>query len=1198
MRRRKEGRKNSNVKKLYKKSMKLFPEIDLKKSVDASEREILAFWERENIFAKSLHARRESPRYTFYDGPPFATGAPHYGHILASTSKDVVPRYWTMRGYFVSRRWGWDTHGLPIENIVEKELGYASKKDIENNIKRFNDSARSMVLRFADLWRDTVSRIGRWVDFDNGYKTMDTEFMESVWWAFSELYKKGLVYTDNRISLFCPRCSTPLSNFEIAMDNSYREVKDPSVYVPVWMKDDPNTCFLVWTTTPWTLPANVALAVGKNIIYCKVKKSSKFSEYSNPRLQEGKSYIFAQDRIRDILDEESYEIEETFTGGDLAGISYTPIFADIEKEKMENAGNGWKVYVADFVAAEEGTGIVHIAPAFGEDDFALHKKENLPVIDIVNDEGRYVSGEWKGRNVWEANIDVLRHLAKEGLMFKKRAITHPYPFCYRCETKLIYKLQPAWYINVQSIKSKMIEENRSIHWQPEHLRDGRFGKGLESAPDWNISRSRYWGNPMPVWHCKKCERKKIVGSVMEIAEQYGGVNRLFLIRHGEAGNNIRRILDSQGDPANCLTEKGKKDIQAVASELCQKGISAIITSPLPRTKETAAILASLLGVAVEEDIRLSETQTPSLDGLPVSALREKYPTIFDQRGENLPEGVETIYAMRDRLQKFLCDINKRYRGASIAIVSHGDPLAVLYRTLKNIPEDAETRTVWFPKKAEMHSLFSKTIDLHRPEIDKVEISCECGGIMKRIPDVFDCWVESGSMPFAELHYPFENEAEFSRRHPAQFISEYIAQTRAWFYVLHVLSVGLFGKKTYENVVTTGTILAEDGTKMSKSKKNYPDPSLVLKRYGADSLRMYLMASPVMAAENLNFSESDVAAFSRGMFRMLKNTYAFFSLYANVDGFCPDAEYLKMDKRNNLLDVWIFSELHLLAKNVHSAMEKYELEKAARCFAPFIDDLSNWYIRRSRKRFWKSENDEDKREAYETLYSVLVEACKLLAPFAPFIADELYRNLVRSHPFFGTEAIPESVHLCEYPQVNKSFIDEKLGEDMRLVREIIRFGLQERSRKGIKVRQPLAELFLGEKYAAFFNECIQENSFWRDLIYQELNVKGVSLKEGLESIDLDVNISSELKREGQAREIVRSVQEMRKQAGYNVEERIVLGYIGMDAVFDQFGEEIIGKETLAVSVEKGDIEDADIKKEIHIDEEKTIITLRRKNRPVA
>lgn len=966
-----------------------FKKVDSNKKFPEMEEEILKFWQESKIFEKSLKNRENAPLYVFYDGPPFATGLPHHGHLLASTSKDVIPRYWTMRGCNVPRRWGWDTHGLPIENKVEQKLGYNSKKEIEENIGKFNSEAKSMVLKFADEWRKTIMRIGRWVDFDNSYKTMDSTFMESVWWAFKELHKKGLIYKDSRISLFCPHCSTPLSNFEIAMDNSYKDDKDVSVYVEMKLKGQEDTYFLVWTTTPWTLPANVALAIGKNMEYVKVRYNNEkgkpeFFILAKEIYEKRKDDLFPSAKELKELEvpPTAPEVVETINSAELVGQEYTPIFPhDIE--------NGYRVIAGDFVTIEDGSGIVHLAPAFGEDDFQARKDNSLPMIENVDDEGKFIDGQWSGMNVWDANFKVVGFLRDNGFLFKKENIIHSYPHCYRCDAKLIYKSQPAWFIKVSQLKEKLLEQNEKINWHPAHLKEGRFKNGLETAPDWNVSRSRYWGTPIPIWECEKCGEIKVVGSYEE----------------------LEKLSDKKLD------------------------------------------------------------------------------------------------------------------------------------------------------------------DYHRPQIDEVTFACDkCGGQSNRILDVFDCWVESGSMPFAELHYPFENKELFEKRFPSQFISEYIAQTRGWFYTLHVLSVGLFEKPSFLNVVTTGTIAGNDGKKMSKSLGNFTNPNLLINRYGADAFRFYLMQSTLMEGENLNFSDKDLETIYKGMFRMLWNSYSFFVLYADIDKFVPAKDF-DLKTLKNLLDRWIVSELHGLIKDFNGHMESYELHRAARLLPGFVDNLSNWYIRRSRKRFWKSEDDGDKKEAYQALHYVLVELSKIMAPFTPFITEEIYKNLTNE----------ESVHLANFPTADELLINKELNGKMLNTRNIINEALQLRAKNKIKVRQPLSELIIT-------NYKMQEEFI--EIIKEEVNVKTVTIKSGSESkVELNTEITEDLKLEGYAREIIRFIQEMRKEAGYEVDNRIKVGHEGMDEVFDKFGQ-VIQKEILANDVQSASLSEKDIEKEFSIDGHRINISLKR------
>ncbi|MBU1137069.1 isoleucine--tRNA ligase [Patescibacteria group bacterium] len=914
--------------------------------MDLSKRElkILKFWDKAKVFAKSVEQRKNRPTFSFYDGPPFATGLPHYGHILSSVSKDVVPRYKTMRGFKVERRWGWDCHGLPIENIIEQQLGIKNRSEIEKDIVGFNRASRRAVLKYAREWKKMVRRIGRFVDFDNSYKTMDNDYMESVWWAFKELHGKGLVYEDYRTSLYCPRCVTPLSNFEIAMDNSYKDEEDDSVYV-YFKRRDKNEYFLVWTTTPWTLLANVALAINPKLTYIKVEF-------------QGKILILAKNRLS-VLGKE-YRVIEKINPKDLAGVKYEPIF---RQKKVESLG--YRVVLADFVSADDGTGIVHIAPAFGAEDFDLGKESGLPIFNNVDEEGKFSEGQWKDQNVWEANNNIVKFLEENNHLFKKEKVIHSYPFCWRCETKLIYKVQKNWFIKISAFKKNLLAANQKINWYPLYLKNGRFGKGLETAPDWNVSRSRYWGTPIPIWRCDKCGEIRIVGSFKE--------------------------------------------------------------------------LKNLSGKALK--------------------------------------------------------------------------------------------------------------DYHRPFVDKIAFRCEkCTGKMVRIPDVFDCWVESGSMPFAELHYPFENKKKFKERFPADFISEYIAQTRGWFYTLHVLSVGLFDQPSFLNAVTTGTILNEKGEKLSKSKNNFPDPWKLLEKYPMDALRLYLMTSPLMLAENLNFSEKGVKEIYRKNILTLWNSLSFFKLYSP-----KKISLAKSPKPENILDVWILSRVNNFNARTIELMDGYEITKAARLIEEFIEDLSNWYIRRSRRRFQKPENEKEREQAAQVLYYVLMKLAKIIAPFTPFISEEIYLSLRQSQD-------KESIHLCDYPKSEICLIDSILEGKMKKIREIVAEALAQRAKNGIKVRQPLAKLTIADKAIAGDKELAE-------LIKDEVNVKEVVYGQ---SVKLDIKITAELKSEGVLRDLVRYIQDMRKDGGLKPGQLIYLRYQAESSLKDliQSHEAEIKKDISAKKMETG------------------------------
>ncbi|MBI2439343.1 MAG: isoleucine--tRNA ligase [Candidatus Moranbacteria bacterium] len=978
----------------------LFKKVESQVSFPKLEEKTLRYWEEQKIFEKSMKNREGAPKYSFNDGPPFATGLPHYGHIVASVIKDAVPRYFTMRGYQVERRWGWDCHGLPIENIAEKELGIKQKRDIETmGVAKFNEFCRSKVLEYATEWEKVIPRIGRFADMKNAYRTMDKEYMESVWWVFKDLWEKGLIYESYRSMHVCPRCETTLSQQEVS--EGYQDVKDLSVVAKFELIDEPGTFVLAWTTTPWTLPGNVALAVGNDLTYVKVEC-------------EGARYIAVRERLKDIFKEKEYIVREECFGRDLVGKAYKPIFDYYASdESLENRENGWKIYAASFVDLSDGTGVVHIAPAFGEDDMELGKKEKLPFVQHVNLDGTMKKevADFAGRSVkpkddpQAMDVQIIKHLAQKGLLFSKEKYQHSYPHCWRCDTPLLNYATSSWFVSVTKIKEEMLECAKSIRWSPEHIKEGRFGKWLLGARDWSISRQRYWASVMPLWKCT-CGEIRVFGSIAELEEASG-------------------------------------------------------------------------------------------------------------------------------------------------------------------------------KKVE---------DLHKHIVDEIMVPCgKCGSAMKRIPDVLDTWFDSGSMPYAQEHYPFGDREHFDKSFPADFIAEGVDQTRAWFYYQHVLSTALKKNVAFKNVIVNGIVLAEDGKKMSKKLKNYPDPMMVVEKYGADALRLYLLSSPVVMAENLNFSERDLSEVTRNVFRMLWNSYAFFTTYASIDEWQPKEGCLRS---TNLLDRWILSELQMLIKNLDQSMEAYELNRAARLFAPFIDHLSNWYIRRSRDRFWKSEDDADKEQAYQTLYDVLVTLSKLLAPFTPFIAEEIYRGLTGN----------ESVHLADWPEAKEELIDEKLNEDMQSIRKTVTNGLNLRTINKVKVRYPLSEMII--KSNGLRKEML-------DILSEELNVKKVLetkenllenenwkrslvLQTGLQGafeVAINFEITEDLRLEGEMNEINRAIQDGRKKAGFNVEDRIMLGYIGKKKVFEKFGDEI-AKKVLATEVKNEDLVDAEYREIVTIEGKEFSFSLKR------
>ncbi len=844
------------------------------------EERILDFWQREQIFMRSLDLRAECPLFSFYDGPPFATGLPHYGHIIAGTIKDVVPRYKTMKGFLVPRRFGWDCHGLPVENEIEKAKELSGAPSIEAfGIGAFNEECRKIVLRYASEWEKTVNRMGRWVDFSQTWKTMDKPFMESVWWVFSQLYARRLVYEGFKVMPFSAQLGTPLSNFEANLN--YKDVDDPSLTVTFPLVGDPNTMLMVWTTTPWTLPSNLAIMVGPEIDYVKIKEEKS-----------GRKYILAKSRLEHYFkDPSEYQILETVKGKELAHKPYEPLFPYFtSKAKKQNA---FRVILEDLVSTEDGTGLVHCAPAFGEMDFFACSREGIELVCPVDQNGKFTKEipEYTGMFVKDADKEIIKRLKQEGRVFHHGQIRHRYPFCWRSDTPLIYKAVRTWFVAVEKIKDKMLAANDKIDWVPEHIKEGRFGKWLENARDWAISRNRYWGTPIPIW------------------------------------------INEQGD---CIVISSVKELEE--------------------------------------------------------------------------------------------------------------------RTGKTVE------------------------DLHRHFIDDMTFT-ENGTVYRRIPEVFDCWFESGSMPYAQNHFPFENAEKTLEAFPADFIAEGLDQTRGWFYTLTVLAAALFDKPAFKHVIVNGIILAEDGTKMSKRLKNYPEPEIVINEYGADAIRLYLLNSPVVQAEDLRFSERGVEQVVRQVLIPLWNAYVFLSTYARIYDWRPNSK--KLEEPEADIDRWILSLLHKLIADVTDAMDKYQLIKAVEPFVGFIDQLTNWYIRRCRSRFWTEKASKDREQAFETLYTVLLELSKIAAPFIPFISEEIFQQLHK-------EGDPASVHLCDYPVPDADIRDEMLEREMAYVQAVVSAGHALRKEHKLKVRQPLPKAHVISSDENTLASLMRH----RQLIAEELNVKEI------------------------------------------------------------------------------------------------------------
>ncbi|MEN9552056.1 MAG: hypothetical protein RI935_433 [Candidatus Parcubacteria bacterium] len=1096
------------------------------KTINEKELETLAFWQEKKIFEKSLETPGgDVPKgdFTFYDGPPFATGLPHMGHILAGTIKDAIPRYQTMKGNSVRRVWGWDCHGLPIENLIEKKLELASKKDIEEyGIGKFNHEAAASVLQYDAEWKRIVPRLGRWVDMEHPYKTMDHTYTESIWWAWKELYTKGLAYEGNKMMHICPRCETPLAQSEVGLE--YHDVTDLSVTVKFELCDELGTYVLAWTTTPWTLPGNTALAIHKDIEYVKVM---------NVEGEEGATFILAKSRVEETFKGKVFTVGEIVDVNSLIGKSYLPPFAYFKDVSLENKENIWKIWHADFITDDTGTGVAHEAPAFGADDMELAKANKIPIIKHVKMDGTFTDAvtDFAGMKVKKkddtqsADIEIIKWLAHNGKLFEKHKIVHSYPLCWRCSTPLLNYATSSWFIDVPKIKDKLLEENSKIGWTPSHIKDGRFGKWLEGAREWAVSRTRYWGAPLPVWKSEDGDIK-VLGSLKELAQlrKDKPKNTYYVMRHGEAWSNVNNILDKGTNKDNHLTEKGMSQATDAALLLQDKKIDMIVASPVLRGKETAEIVGSILGVKVEFDERLREYDMGIFDGKSRDEYFASLPGSFVAYDTRV-EGGETHEEMMHRSVAALCDLEKNYEGKNILIVTHGGPARMIFAgaTLTTeeelIHDDEHEGAKLYPGNAEVRKLDlllvprdeTGAINLHRPYIDEVVLEID-GKEYKRVVDVFDCWYESGSMPFASLHYPFENKELFDKNFPADFIAEGMDQTRGWFYSLINLSVGLFDKAPYRHVIVNGVVLAEGGEKMSKSKKNYTDPLLLVEKFGVDAIRYFLLSSPVIKGESVEFSDKSVEEVYKKVIQRLENVLSLYEMN-KIDG----AE--RMSVGNNVLDRWILSRVHEVVRDATSGYNSYTLDEATRGVDQFVDDLSVWYVRRTRGALKGDEGEEIKKETYGVLSYALDVFSKAIAPVMPFMAERIYMTVSKEK---------ESVHLESWP--SEGMIEEEVLTMMKKTRELVSLGLMKRTALKLNVKQPLLSVTFKEKL----------DDEYKQLILDELNVKEVKYDVSqVEDVTLDTTITEELQKEGDLRKVMRAVQDARKEAGLVPGDEITL-----------------------------------------------------------
>jgi len=1054
------------------------------------EKRILNFWRENKTFGKSIENRKNAEDFVFYEGPPTANGKPGIHHVLARTYKDIICRYKTMRGFRVLRKAGWDTHGLPVELEVEKKLGLKNKKDIEKyGIAEFNKKCKESVWQYKDEWEKLTERIGFWLDMEHPYITYENNYIESVWRIIKQIYQKELLYQDYKVVPYCPRCGTSLSSHEVAQ--GYKSVKERSVYVKFEIA--PATYLLIWTTTPWTLPGNVAVAVNPKITYIKAQIGSE---------------IFVVAKERAAVLGEGFKIIEEFKGEKLVGLKYEPVFREVRPPQEV----GPRVIAADFVSIEDGTGLVHIAPAFGEDDMSAGKKNNLPVILNVDEEGKYKKevADWAGMFVKDADPLIIKKLQERELLFKEELYEHDYPFCWRCNSPLIYYAKESWFINMQKVKAALIKNNKMINWVPAHLKEGRFGEWLREVKDWAFSRERYWGTPLPIWQCQKCGHREAVGGREDLLKQKFSTNNYYILRHGQTiyqkdAEKKKRMYPWPETTSIPLTEEGEAQIKKSAQELKNKNISVIYCSDMFRTRQTADIVMKELGV---KDMFFDERLRDINHGIYMGGLKTEFYKKFSPeiRFDQKPENGETWNECKKRVLNILEEIDRKYQNKNILIISHGDPLWLLGGAMNGFGREELLKQIFVEQKYVQTGQWRQIdfkkfpynqagdLDFHRPYVDEVKFACSrCDGLMRRVPELIDVWFDSGSMPFAST-------AKF----PADYICEAVDQTRGWFYTLLAIAT-LLGRGTpYKNVISLGHVLDEKGEKMSKSKGNIVDPWYVIDKYGIDAVRWYFYTVN-QPGEVKMFSEKELAESLRKFIMIYWNSFVFFETYKTD---------LRAEKSKNILDGWIVSKLNGLIKEVTAKLDDYDVTGAARAIEDFtVNDLSLWYIRRSRKRF---------QEAQGTLSFALLTLSKLTAPFIPFLSEEIYQCL--------TFNVKQSVHLADWPKSESRLINKKLEREMEKVREIVASALSERAKSGIKVRQPLQKLEIPEEI----------DKELLDLIKEEINVKEVILGSALK---LDTNITPELKEEGIVRDIVRQIQEARKQAGLKPQDRVSVVYRG-------------------------------------------------------
>lgn len=1094
-------------------------------SLPEIEKQVLEFWKEHDIFQKSLEQTKKGKEFVFYEGPPTANGRPGIHHVLARAFKDAIPRYKTMRGFHVPRKGGWDTHGLPVEIEVEKELGLRSKQDIEKylpagrqaSIAAFNKKCRESVWKYRDEWERLTERMGYWLDMKHPYVTYENNYISEVWKIVREAWKKKLLYKGHKVLPWCTRCGTALSSHELAL--GYKKVKENSIYIKFPLKEEKNTFILSWTTTPWTLPGNIALAIGNDIEY---------GFYEN----EGEIFVVAKDRAVHLGFK---SLKKSMKGSELIDLQYKPLF-EIQQLKSEKS---YKIYAGDFVTTLEGTGVVHTSVMYGEDDYNLGKEKDLPQFHTVAEDGKFINSvpEVGGMSVKtkESDEKILKYLKKQGNYFKEELYEHDYPFCWRCSTPLLYYARASWFIKMSKLRKELIKNNKEINWIPEHIREGRFGEWLREAKDWAISRERYWGTPLPIWQCERCGKERFVSEEEDFVDAKTSSNTYIFMRHGESESNVTETLSSYPEKKPMpLTEKGIKQVEKAAGELKHRKIDILYASDITRAKQTADIISKTIDISVIHDERLRENNFGSFNGKSYSDYER---LSDDEKFNSLPEGCETRNDIRFRMYDFLKDCEKKHQKKTILVVSHEDPIWMMGGICKGYTSE-EVVSEWKKLKfdlAEFREFEWKSFprnefgikDFHKPFIDEISFFCECGGEMQRTSEVLDVWFDSGSMPWAQNteHGTQNMKYEAQIGYPADYIAEAVDQTRGWFYTL--LAIGTFlGKEApYKNVICLGHILDSKGQKMSKSKGNVVNPWEVIEKHGSDAIRwhFYTVNSP---GESKKFDERELVKVSRAIFMILYNSWAFWDLYA--DKTIQEYESTKVREKKNILDKWILARLDETAYEMTELLDRYEIGKAAKSAEKLINDLSRWYIRRSRRRFQKVENEADFKEASVTLGYVLSETAKLLAPFLPFFAEALHKSFI-----INNKQLKTSVHLEEWPKPLKlQTSTSKLLEEMEEVRKIASAVLAKRAELGIKVRQPLEKLKIKR-------EKLKEEKL-AEILKDEVNVKNILFGAKIENeIELDTNITQDLKEEGILREILRAMQEFRQEKGLIPKDRVAM-----------------------------------------------------------